>query len=102
MTTNYARKMAVLRARIFGELARPTTLRGQKVVEYFRSCPRADQVTNYYPPMKQFQSLLFKLRHLGLYHDEHLDFKEEMQFKRRERGKGAPTKGQGKRSKKKK
>lgn len=27
MTTNYARKMAVLRARIFGELARPTTLR---------------------------------------------------------------------------
>ena len=42
------------------------------MVEYFRSCPRAEQVTSYYPPIKQFQSLLFKLRHLGLYHDEHL------------------------------
>ena len=50
----------------------PFSSRGQKVVEYFRSCPRADQVTSYYPPIKQFQSLLFKLRHLGLYHDEHL------------------------------
>ena len=27
MSTNYARKMAVLRARIFGELVRPTTVR---------------------------------------------------------------------------
>ena len=42
------------------------------MVEYFQSCPRAEQVTSYYPPIKQFQSLLFKLRHLGLYHDEHL------------------------------
>ena len=37
MSTNYARKMAVLRARIFGELVRPTTVR----YALFSSCSAA-------------------------------------------------------------
>lgn len=92
----------MLSARIFGKLTRPVTPKSFKVVKYFGRRPLGDVYTNYYPPIKQFNSLLMRLRHLGLYHDEHLDFKDEMAVKRKERGKGPPKKGEGKRSKKKK
>ncbi|XP_004209893.2 small ribosomal subunit protein mS33 isoform X1 [Hydra vulgaris] len=98
----YARRMAILSAKIFGHLPRPVSERSQKVIDYFKSQPLGVMYGDYYPPMKRYNSLLRKLRFLGIYHDEHMDFNEEMAHKRKVRGKGPPKKGEGKRSKKKK
>ena len=46
--------------------------RSQKVIDYFSSKPLGDKYANYYPPMKQYNSLLRKLRFLGIYRDEHM------------------------------
>ncbi|EDO34082.1 predicted protein [Nematostella vectensis] len=92
MSTNYARKMALLQARIFGKLTRPVTKQSYKVVTHFSRRPLGGAINSYYPPLKQFNSLLLRLRHLGFYRDDHLDFKEEMAVRRKERGKGPPKK----------
>ncbi|PFX18502.1 28S ribosomal protein S33, mitochondrial-like [Stylophora pistillata] len=102
MSANYIRRMALLRARIFGDLTRQVTPKSYRIVEHFSQRPLADKLTTYYPPLKKFQSLLFKLRHYGFYTDLHLNFQEEMAAKRKARGKGPPKKGEGKRAKKKK
>ncbi|XP_066917258.1 small ribosomal subunit protein mS33-like [Clytia hemisphaerica] len=99
--SSYARRMAMLSAKIFGDLPRPVSERSQKVIDHFKAAPLGPVHANYYPPLKQYNSLLRKLRFLGIYHDEHMDFVEEMAHKRKLRGKGPPPKGQGKRSKKK-
>ena len=46
--------------------------RSQKIIDYFSSKPLGDSYANYYPPMKKYNSLLRKLRMLGIYHDEHM------------------------------
>lgn len=102
MSANYARKMDLLRARIFGKLTRQVTPQSYKVVKHFAKRPLGGEVNSYYPPLRKFQSLLFRLRYFGFYYDEHLNFREEMAAKRKERGKGPPKKGEGKRAKKKK
>ncbi len=48
---------------------------------------------SYYPPFPTYQALLRNLRKIGLFHDEHEDFIEEMKAKRLSRGKGPPRKG---------
>lgn len=101
MSVKYVRKMALLRARIFGELTRQVTPKSYKIVEHFAQKPLADSLTTYYPPIKKFQSLLFRLRHYGFYSDQYLNFQEEMAARRKARGKGPPKKGEGKRAKKK-
>lgn len=53
----------------------------------------------YYPRYKETYYLMVHLRELGLFRDEHEDFKEEMKRLRKLRGKGPPPKGQGKRAK---
>merc|ERR1711860_81031 len=82
--------MARLSARIFGEVARPESLKSKKVVELF-SKPyyhEKKEVTNLYPRHHVIKDFFGKLRHNGLYRDEHLDFVEEMERQRTARGKG--------------
>ncbi|XP_065068817.1 small ribosomal subunit protein mS33-like [Rhopilema esculentum] len=101
MSSSYIRRMAVLSAKIFGNIPRPVSERSAKVIQMYKQKPMGQDRLNYYPPLDKFNVLLQKLRHLGIYHDEYLDFKEEMKARRIARGKIPPKKGEGKRSKKK-
>ncbi|NP_001002306.1 small ribosomal subunit protein mS33 [Danio rerio] len=102
--SNYALRMARLSARIFGDVSRQTDARSLKVVELFKEPPLAQrkEVYDWYPPHKIYYSMTQRLRYMGLFRDEHQDFKEEMRRLRKLRGKGRPNKGEGKRATKKK
>ncbi|KAG7320411.1 hypothetical protein KOW79_016264 [Hemibagrus wyckioides] len=102
--SSYAVRMARLSARIFGDVVRPTDSRSMKVVQLFKEPPMAQkkEVYDWYPQHKIYYSLTQKLRYMGLFRDEHQDFKEEMRRLRKLRGKGKPKKGEGKRAMKKK
>ncbi|XP_007896786.1 28S ribosomal protein S33, mitochondrial [Callorhinchus milii] len=102
--SNYARRMMRLSAQIFGEVARPTDDKSMKVVKLFSEQPLARQkeVYDWYPEHNTYFALMRKLRFMGLFRDEHEDFKDEMRRLRKLRGKGAPKKGEGKRAMKKK
>lgn len=91
-TTEYARRMNRLRNRIFGEVARTTSSKSMKVVKLFSEEPihLRREVYAYYPRHPETGELIMKLRHYGLYRDEHADFVEEMERMRVLRGK--PTK----------
>lgn len=94
--------MNFLSNRIFGEVARPTNDKSMKVVKMFSEKPvqLREEIVNYYPRHVETHLLMRKLREYGLFRDEHQDFKEEMKRLRVLRGKAAPKKGEGKRSKK--
>ncbi|XP_053574975.1 28S ribosomal protein S33, mitochondrial [Bombina bombina] len=102
--SNYALRMARLSSRIFGEVVRPTDDKSMKVVKLFSEQPLAKrkEVYDWYPQHNVYVNLMRTLRHIGLYRDEHEDFKEEMRRLRKLRGKGKPKKGEGKRALKKK
>ncbi|KAG9461788.1 small ribosomal subunit protein mS33 [Eleutherodactylus coqui] len=101
--SSYAIHMSRLGARIFGEVVWPTNTKSMKVVKLFSEQPLAKRkgVYDWYPPHDVYTPLMRNLRFLGLYRDEHEDFKEEMKRMRRLRGKGMTKKGEGKRAKKK-
>jgi small subunit ribosomal protein S33 len=98
-----SRRIFQLGARIFGDVPRQLTSQDAKIVSYFKRKPveQREEVGAYYPPTKEINSLFLRLRRLGLYRDTHIDFREEMNAKRKARGKGPPKKGQGRRSRKK-
>ncbi|KAK2848593.1 hypothetical protein Q5P01_008427 [Channa striata] len=102
--SNYAMRMARLSAQIFGEVVRQTDSRSMKVVQLFQEPPmaRKKEVHNWYPHHKIYYAMAQKLRFMGLFRDEHEDFKEEMRRLMKLRGKGKPKKGEGKRATKKK
>ncbi|KAI4879926.1 hypothetical protein NFI96_018178 [Prochilodus magdalenae] len=102
--SSYAVRMARLSARIFGDVVRPTDSKSMKVVQLFKEPPLAQkkEVYEWYPEHKIYYSLTQRLRYMGLFRDEHQDFKEEMRRLRKLRGKGKPKKGEGKRATKKK
>ncbi|KAG7454452.1 hypothetical protein MATL_G00259840 [Megalops atlanticus] len=102
--SNYAVRMARLSARIFGEVVRPTDSQSMKVVQLFKEQPLAKrkEVYDWYPQHNTYYALTKKLRFMGLFRDEHEDFKEEMRRLKKLRGKGKPKKGEGKRATKKK
>ncbi|KAK7898720.1 hypothetical protein WMY93_019573 [Mugilogobius chulae] len=102
--SSYAVRMARLSAQIFGEVVRPTNAQSLKVVRLFQEQPRARQkeVYDWYPQHKIYYAMTQKLRFMGLFRDEHEDFKEEMRRLRKLKGKGKPKKGEGKRATKKK
>ncbi|CAI9542898.1 unnamed protein product [Staurois parvus] len=102
--SNYAFRMRCLSARIFGEVVRPTDSKSMKVVKLFSEPPMAKrkEVYKWYPPHDIYNPLMRNLRYLGLYRDEHEDFREEMKRLRKLRGKSTPKKGEGKRAMKKK
>ncbi|XP_031438253.1 28S ribosomal protein S33, mitochondrial isoform X1 [Clupea harengus] len=102
--SNYAVRMARLSARIFGDVVRPTDTKSMKVVQLFKEQPMAQrkEVYDWYPQHRIYYAMTQKLRYMGLFRDEHEDFKEEMRRLRKLRGKGKPKKGEGKRATKKK
>lgn len=61
-------------------------LRSYKVVKHFARRPLGSEINSYYPPLKKFQTLLFRLRHFGFYYDEHLvsDNGNKIAFSKRE------------------
>ena len=69
MTSNYARRMTRLSARIFGEVWRPTTQENMKVVEAMSAKPleQRPEMTQWYPLHSDMTWLMRKLRWLGLY-----------------------------------
>lgn len=69
MASNYAKRMAFLSARIFGEVARPTNQRSMKVVRMFEEQPlnKNPEITNWYPHHVEMTSLMWTLRQYGLY-----------------------------------
>ncbi|XP_071511958.1 small ribosomal subunit protein mS33-like [Diadema setosum] len=104
MASNYARRMARLSARIFGEVYKPTTSQSMKVVQMMSEKPREmrKHIVDYYPPHTETYKLMKYLRFLGLYRDEHADFRDEMKRVQRMKGKAPPKKGEGKRAMKRK
>ncbi|XP_072397247.1 small ribosomal subunit protein mS33 [Diabrotica undecimpunctata] len=88
-TTEYARRMNRLSNRIFGEVVRPTNPKSMKVVKLFSAEPvhLQREVYAYYPRHIETGKLMMKLRHYGLYRDEHADFQDEMDRMRALRGK---------------
>lgn len=102
--SSYAVRMARLSAQIFGEVVRPTDPSSLKVVRLFQEQPLAKtkEVFDWYPQHKIYYAMTQKLRFMGLFRDEHEDFKEEMRRLRKLKGKGKPKKGEGKRATKKK
>ncbi|TNN53925.1 28S ribosomal protein S33, mitochondrial [Liparis tanakae] len=102
--SSYAVRMARLSAQIFGGVVRETDSSSMKAVQLFQETPMAKrkEVYNWYPQHKIYYAMTQKLRYMGLFRDEHEDFKEEMRRLRKLRGKGKPKKGEGKRASKKK
>ncbi|KAK0146248.1 28S ribosomal protein S33, mitochondrial [Merluccius polli] len=102
--SSYAVRMARLSARIFGDVVRPTDSKSMKVVQLFKEQPlgQRKEVYDWYPQHKIYYSMTQKLRFMGLFRDEHEDFKDEMRRLKKLRGKGKPMKGEGKRASKRK
>ncbi|XP_062615134.1 small ribosomal subunit protein mS33-like [Saccostrea cucullata] len=98
--SNYAKRMAHLSARIFGEYTGERTYNANRIINEFKSMPKYKDpnIINYYPKHPEATWLLNRLRHHGLFRDYHADFKEEFAAQRAKRGKGPPEKGQGKRA----
>ena len=69
MSSNYARRMARLGARIFGDVYKPTSSKSMKVVEMMREEPREmrKHIVDYYPPHMEAFKLMGYLRYIGLY-----------------------------------
>ncbi|XP_065916930.1 small ribosomal subunit protein mS33-like [Dysidea avara] len=87
-----------LSRRIFGDVPRELSNSEKKVVDIFARRPKERDVLNFYPEsLWKVNRLLWNMRQLGLYRDEHWDFRQEMATQRKVRGKGR-EKGDGKRS----
>ncbi|XP_076811662.1 small ribosomal subunit protein mS33-like [Clavelina lepadiformis] len=88
--SQYARNMARLSARIFREQLPTEQHKAKLILRILGREPyyKKREFTHYYPPIQDVRDLFKTLRHLGLYVDEHMDFKEEMQRQRELRGKG--------------
>ena len=69
MASNYAKHMAQLSARIFGEVVRPTDRPSMKVVKMFAQKPlhKDWEIVEYYPRHVELTYLMRGLRFLGLY-----------------------------------
>ncbi|KAF5398220.1 Mitochondrial ribosomal protein S33 [Paragonimus heterotremus] len=98
MATNYAKRMSLLAGRIFVDAGRPIDSKSTKVLKIMQELPKPVKLKDYYPPLEEYSSILWKLRYLGLFRDEHADFREEMNRLRELRGKGKRRKGEGKRA----
>ena len=67
--SQYAKRMARLSARIFGEVARPTDTRSLRVVRLFAAKPidKSPEIYEYYPRHSELNYLTIQLRNLGLF-----------------------------------
>lgn len=89
INTNYAMRMKRLSNRIVGEVARPTNQKSMKVMKLFSEKPiqKRSEIVEYYPRIKETETIMDHLRDYGLYRNEHKDFKEEYDRLRALRGK---------------
>ncbi|CAH8616486.1 unnamed protein product [Schistosoma rodhaini] len=97
MTSLYAKKMTMLAGRIFRDVGKQVDSKSMKVVRIMSELPRPMILKDYYPPLEEYNNILQKLRYLGLFRNEHADFREEMARLRQLRGKGKRKKGESKR-----
>ncbi|XP_054934719.1 28S ribosomal protein S33, mitochondrial-like [Physeter macrocephalus] len=102
--SEYAFHMGHLSAQLFGEVARPTDSKSMKVVKPFSEKPLANRKETYdwYLNHNTYFALMGALYFLGLYRDEHQDFKDEQLHLKKICGKQKPRKGEGNRTAKKK
>ncbi|KAL1787937.1 28S ribosomal protein S33, mitochondrial [Sigmodon hispidus] len=102
--SEYALRMSRLSAQIFGEVVRPTDSKSMKVVNMFSEQPMAKKKEPYdwCSDHNTYFALMGTLHFLGLYRDEHQDFKDEQRCLKKLHGKGKLRKGEGKRASKKK
>merc|ERR1712038_841929 len=93
--SDYARRMRLVSASIFGEPKRPTDKDTMRVVTMMSRKPYEErkEIVEYYPAHEQTTKLMRRLRFYGLYRDEHQDFKAEMERLRKIRGKSRNRKG---------
>ncbi|CAH8568728.1 unnamed protein product [Heterobilharzia americana] len=94
MSSPYAKRMTLLAGRIFKDVGRQIDNKSMKVVKIMSELPRPMILKDYYTSLEEYSSILWKLRYLGLYRDEHADFREEMARQRKLRGKGKKKKGE--------
>ncbi|KAK4468058.1 hypothetical protein MN116_008233 [Schistosoma mekongi] len=94
MTSLYAKKMTLLAGRIFKDVGIQVDSKSMKVVRIMSELPRPLILKDYYPALEEYSNILQKLRYLGLYRDEHADFREEMDRLRELRGKGKRKRGE--------
>ena len=97
-------RMKYLSASIFGDFKRPIDTKGNKKLVYSliqRPLYERPEIVQYYPAHEQMELLFKRLRNYGLYRDEALDFKEEMERMRNVRGKFKGKKGDEERKAKK-
>ncbi|KAL1452570.1 hypothetical protein WDU94_006788 [Cyamophila willieti] len=90
VSTNYAKRMAILSNRIFGEVPVPRDVKTMnRIVGRFSMNPAYKRpfIINYYPRHVETGWLVKHLREYGLFRDEHADFKDEMKRLRELRGK---------------
>jgi len=78
--SEYATKMNRLSNQIFGEVRRPTSTSGMRIVERLGREPfeKTERWNTYYPAVEEMTELTRILREYGLYRDEFQDFKDEM------------------------
>lgn len=90
MSSQYAKRMARLSARILGNPPRPVPQDAVRVIKLYERTPIENNkiASNYYPPDEYLTRLLLHVRKLGLYRDEHNDWVDEMERSRQARGKG--------------
>lgn len=90
----YQMRMSRLRKIIFGEVVRPN--QDLRISRLFARRPWEMELEKFYPPFKKLDTLLLKMRAMGLYYDEHYDTRDWF-FSERERAGKLKVKGQGKR-----
>ncbi|CAH8536764.1 unnamed protein product [Schistosoma turkestanicum] len=96
MTSLYAKKMTMLAGRIFKDVGKQVDTKSMKIFRIMKELPRPIILKDYYPPLEEYSNILHQLRYIGLYRDEHADFREEMARLRQLRGKGKRRKGERK------
>ncbi|VDO05682.1 unnamed protein product [Rodentolepis nana] len=89
--TVYSQRIALLASRIFADTT--SSYPPPKVVRIMSEQPEAVKIRDWYPPLEEYSEILATLRRIGLYRDEHADFRDEMDRLRALRGKKKWVKG---------
>lgn len=96
MSSQYAKRIARLSARILGNPPRPVPNDAVRVIKLYERTPIENNKIhgNYYPSDEYLTRLMLHLRKIGLYRDEHNDWVDEMERSRNARGKYRATRRQ--------
>ncbi len=89
----YSKRIALLASRIFADYSAGNGGPPAKVLRILSEEPVAIKNRDWYPPLEEYSNILGTLRRVGLFRDEHADFREEMDRLRALRGKHKKTWG---------